>query len=493
MSSKKNTHIRRTSFSRSKTSVAAILAGFVASGIFVWGGENQEHSGLTREATNTPDSGRVGTSEFRPNDSMEFIGRVSVSFDDTDKRNSERTGADPVSGAGIAQGADHLPSSSRVVQGGSGATLTSVGIAHVGDPIVSPVAAKTYADTHADHNIDGRSNEVVASAVGGNPSEQVFELAALGPVEAVSLREDGSTEISILGQSFISSGSAPSVAVGDYVFAASTHESSLDFFVPIGEDYLQGVSEVRVFGTVNSIRPEIAQFSIGETSFDYSNLLSDIPEFSLIPGEFVEVAGNQHVAGGSILLGIHGSGIQTSSLQGIHGSGIGGGFLQGIHGSGIGGGFLQGIHGSGIGGGFLQGIHGSGIGGGFLQGIHGSGIGGGFLQGIHGSGIGGGFLQGIHGSGIGGDFLQGIHGSGIANSSLQGIHGSGIGGGFLQGIHGSGIANSSLQGIHGSGIGGGFLQGIHGSGIANSSLQGIHGSGIGGGFLQGIHGSGISQ
>jgi hypothetical protein len=304
-------------------------------------------------------------------------------------------------------------------------------------------------------------------------TDQPFELAALGPVESLSTTDEGLSQLVVLGQSFVSSLPRIDVAVGDYVFAGSVDGEQLDVLVPVGEEYLLGVSDVQVIGAVDTVDASTAHFSIGDAVFDYSYFLSDIPDLTLNSGDFIQVAGNETTRGGSILLGIHGSG--DGSLQGIHGSGIGSlqgihgsgnGSLQGIHGSGIG--SLQGIHGSGNG--SLQGIHGSGNG--SLQGIHGSGNG--SLQGIHGSGIGS--LQGIHGSGNGS--LQGIHGSG--NGSLQGIHGSGIG--SLQGIHGSG--NGSLQGIHGSGIG--SLQGIHGSG--NGSLQGIHGSGIG--SLQGIHGSG---
>ena len=211
-------------------------------------------------------------------------------------------------------------------------------------------------------NRDQLSTDLVdptVDSLSGNAAfEPLLQLAAIGPVESISLTEDGSTELFILGQSFATPYSDSDVVVGDYVFAGSLDGTSLNFFVPVGEEYIQGVSEVGVIGAIDSVRPEIAQFSIGETTFDYSNILSDSPQFALVPGDYVEVAGNQTAASASILLGIHGSG---STLLGIHGSGS---TLLGIHGSGS---TLQGIHGSGS---TLLGIHGSGS---TLLGIHGSG------------------------------------------------------------------------------------------------------------------------
>jgi hypothetical protein len=230
--------------------------------------------------------------------------------------------------------------------------------------------------------------------------EQFFELAAMGPVESIVLKEDGSAAISILGQSFEASTLDRGLAVGDYVFAGSVDGNSLALLAPVADEYILGVSEVFLVGSVDSVQRETAHFTIGDASFDYAYLLSEFPQFTLTPGEFVEVAGYQAVRGGSVLLGIHGSGIRTGFLQGIDGRGVGSSSLQGIHGSGIGSSFTQGIHGSGIGSSFTQGIHGSGIGSSFTQGIHGSGIGSSFTQGIHGSGIGSSFTQGIHGSGI---------------------------------------------------------------------------------------------
>jgi hypothetical protein len=184
-------------------------------------------------------------------------------------------------------------------------------------------------------------------------SDQQFQLAAMGPITSVALLGDGSMALEVLGQQFVTPASEVAVAVGDYVYAASVDGETLDVLSPIGEEYLLGVSDVFVAGPVAAVEGEIAHFSVGSTSFDYTNLLSDDPEFSLAAGEFVEIIGNETVLGGAILLGIHGSGI--SRVRGIHGSGIS--RVRGIHGSGIS--RVRGIHGSGIS--RVRGIHGSGI------------------------------------------------------------------------------------------------------------------------------------
>jgi hypothetical protein len=128
---------------------------------------------------------------------------------------------------------------------------------------------------------------------------------------------------------------------GDYVLAASLGDQALDLFLSVGGEYVLGVSPVRVQGAIQSVDSSLAQFSIGTTTFDFSALLSETPEFSPQQGDLVELVGSQTAQGGPILLGIHGSGV-----RGIHGSGV-----RGIHGSGV-----RGIHGSGV-----RGIHGSGV------------------------------------------------------------------------------------------------------------------------------------
>jgi len=215
-----------------------------------------------------------------------------------------------------------------------------------------------------------------------------FQLAAMGPVETIFTNDDGLVSITVLGQEFLSAQPQVGVSEGEYVFAGSFADSRLDLLVPVGEDYVFGVSDIQLVGEIQSVDASRAEFSIGDLAIDYSNLLADSPGFAPSPGDIVEISGNQFSSKAPILLGIHGSGV-----RGIHGSGV-----RGIHGSGV-----RGIHGSGV-----RGIHGSGV-----RGIHGSGV-----RGIHGSGV-----RGIHGSGV-----RGIHGSGV-----RGIHGSGV-----RGIHGSG-------------------------------------------------------
>jgi hypothetical protein len=168
-----------------------------------------------------------------------------------------------------------------------------------------------------------------------------FELAAMGPVDSIVLNDDGSTTIVVLGQSFVSGDSNLDVSVGDYVFAASVGDGSLDILLYAGEEYLVGVSPIQVLGPIDVVDSDLAQFTIGGTTFDFASLLSEDPGFAPASGDLVEVTGNQFQSDAPVLLGIHGSGV-----RGIHGSGV-----RGIHGSGV-----RGIHGSGV-----RGIHGSGV------------------------------------------------------------------------------------------------------------------------------------
>jgi hypothetical protein len=160
----------------------------------------------------------------------------------------------------------------------------------------------------------------------------------LGPVEAVERNSDtGTTQITVLGQTFVSDLEEVGAAVGDYVLAASRENGELAVLVSAGESYVPGSSAVWVIGTVDGVTAPIAQFSVGEATFDYSSLLSLDPSLSLEAGDIVDFYGIQPVPGGSVILGIHGS---DSQLRGIHGSDS---RVRGIHGSDN---RVRGIHGS---------------------------------------------------------------------------------------------------------------------------------------------------
>jgi hypothetical protein len=128
----------------------------------------------------------------------------------------------------------------------------------------------------------------------------------------------------VLGQSFTANEGVIDLSIGDYVFAGSISDGQLDILVPVGMDYLLGVSEVAVVGSISSVDSSIGQFSIGGTTVDFATLLSTAPEIDPQVGDWVEITGNQVAPDAPIVLGIHGSG-----ARGIHGSGA-----RGIHGSG---------------------------------------------------------------------------------------------------------------------------------------------------------------
>jgi hypothetical protein len=206
--------------------------------------------------------------------------------------------------------------------------------------------------------IDGEVVTEGRSPVAGAAKAE-YTSAAMGPVETLALKPNGTTEITVLGQTYSGNSVDANVSVGDYVIAASQENGELSLLMPIPESYVPGSSTVWVAGTIAAVEGDVGQFSVGTASFDYTALLSQDPSLTPEVGDVIDAYGVQPAVGGSVLLGIHGSGV----TRGIHGSGV----TQGIHGSGV----TQGIHGSGL----TRGIHGSGV----TQGIHGSGV----TRGIH--------------------------------------------------------------------------------------------------------------
>jgi hypothetical protein len=145
----------------------------------------------------------------------------------------------------------------------------------------------------------------------------VYTSAAMGPIESIAQNTNGSSTITILGQSFVSWLEGTPAGVGDYVLAGSHENGELAVLMPIGESYVPGASSVWLVGAVDAVSAPIAQFSVGSISVDYSALLSADPTLAPQSGDMIDVFGLQPAPGGSLVLGIHGS---DSRVRGIHGS-----------------------------------------------------------------------------------------------------------------------------------------------------------------------------
>jgi hypothetical protein len=158
----------------------------------------------------------------------------------------------------------------------------------------------------------------------------------MGPVELVSVDENGGALV-ILGQTF--SGDATDVSmvsVGDYVLAAGIEVGSLDVLIPIGETYVPGASEVRLSGPITDTDPATASLNVGNTVFDYSEHLVLEPAYSPAVGDVIDIVGIQPIPSGSVLLGISGGDSETRGISGgdsqLHGISGGDSRLRGISG-----------------------------------------------------------------------------------------------------------------------------------------------------------------
>jgi hypothetical protein len=151
------------------------------------------------------------------------------------------------------------------------------------------------------------AESAVASAMS---LDSMFALAALGPLEAVSV-EGGTTSILVIGQAFEYEGSIDeAIETGDYVFAGSLDGQHLDILVPVGEAYVLGVSQVQIVGEIAEVDSAHAKLTVGSTTVDYSALLGADPDYSPVVGQAIEYWGNQTTVSGPVLLGIHGSGMR---------------------------------------------------------------------------------------------------------------------------------------------------------------------------------------
>ena len=150
--------------------------------------------------------------------------------------------------------------------------------------------------------IDGSNGREVLASVGS----VAYESAALGPVESIQASQDGSTVITVLGQSFTSPDGV-AVALGDYVVAASANGDELDVLIPVGEAYVAGASEVWAVGMISNVSASTGMMTIGTATVDYTTLLSEAPSYAPESGTLTEIAGVQPVFGGPVLMGINGS------------------------------------------------------------------------------------------------------------------------------------------------------------------------------------------
>jgi hypothetical protein len=120
-----------------------------------------------------------------------------------------------------------------------------------------------------------------------------YELAAMGPVEAISANGGGATLV-VAGQSFaVAADEATQFSVGDYVVAGAVAANGAALVYHVGVPYVPGVSLVRVKAPVDAVDPAVARLTVGGLTVDYSQHLSLEPEFLPAEGETIEAVGVQ--------------------------------------------------------------------------------------------------------------------------------------------------------------------------------------------------------
>jgi len=86
---------------------------------------------------------------------------------------------------------------------------------------------------------------------------QLFDSAAMGPIESIEILDDGSYLITVLGQAFVGDKPPGSVNEGAYVLAAGSG-GAMEVFMPLGSIYVPGASSILVRGVVDLVEPSTA-------------------------------------------------------------------------------------------------------------------------------------------------------------------------------------------------------------------------------------------
>jgi hypothetical protein len=138
----------------------------------------------------------------------------------------------------------------------------------------------------------------------------------MGPVEAMSRKENALTLV-VLGQAFeIADGNFDSFALGDFVVAGTHPEIGVTAY-HVGSPYVAGVSRVQLKAPVTGVDVAVGTASLGGATVDYTRLLSANPEVVPEVGASFSVVGIQPVAKGVVLAGPNARGtVGCSALDG---------------------------------------------------------------------------------------------------------------------------------------------------------------------------------
>jgi hypothetical protein len=134
--------------------------------------------------------------------------------------------------------------------------------------------------------------------------QYVFESAAIGPIGAIIVTDDGA-RLMIVGQTYDTSVEiAGSVVEGEYVVAAGNSEGQLQVLYSMGSEYVAGASAVMVRGPVKAADTSVANLSVGDAVLDYSSHLAVEPAYIPESGDLIEARGVQPSPGGKLIVGL---------------------------------------------------------------------------------------------------------------------------------------------------------------------------------------------
>jgi hypothetical protein len=139
-----------------------------------------------------------------------------------------------------------------------------------------------------------------------------FSFAAMGPLDAVSVK--GKTaQLLVAGHAFyVSRDEATALSVGDYVIAGAASSSSLAIVYHVGASYVAGVSTVRVKAPVDSVDLRSGTLLVGSLTVDYTPQLAIQPTLSPFPGDIVEISGVQPLPSGAMIVSSAGGGLRVA-------------------------------------------------------------------------------------------------------------------------------------------------------------------------------------
>ena len=176
------------------------------------------------------------------------------------------------------------------------------------------------------------------------PAQNVVnDVLALGPIESVNAN---GLDFSVLGREFHAQ-STVAFVVGDYVAvhgSLETDGSTADVWVEYLGAYVPGSDAVYEKGVITEVRPFLGQFSISDSSLDYTPAMAGSASVDPSIGSVMTVSGLQPSSNGTILVDhllasadavrdslMKGGGVQGSLMKGggVESSLMKGGGVQG--------------------------------------------------------------------------------------------------------------------------------------------------------------------